>query len=48
MIFLIMPRDVDKNHKIINHGLLQSTSTMILFCRDVTTPQRVAINGANV
>ena len=21
---------------------------MILFCRDVTTPQRVAINGANV
>ena len=32
----------------INHGLLQSTSTMILFCRDVRTPQRVAINGANV
>ena len=29
-----------------NHGLLQSTSTMILFCRGVTTPQRVAINGA--
>ena len=27
---------------------MQSTSTMILFCRDVTTPQRVAINGANV
>ena len=39
-----------KNKIIINHRLMQikSTSTMILFCRGVTTPQQVAINGANV